>query len=87
MNQQLVKRRLLESLAILMIGDGLLAAVRPRRHVLLWETGPRIWRNSLRPALRHPGLTRVLGLVAVSWALVRRAANRLTSNSSVIKLL
>ncbi len=78
MNQQLVKRRLLESLAILMIGDGLLAAVQPRRHVLLWETGPRIWRNSLRLFLRHPGLTRVLGLVAVGlgvWFAARQQAD------------
>jgi hypothetical protein len=69
MNKQIVQKRVLESLAMLTIGDGLLAALQPRRHVLLWESGPRVWRNSMRPFIRNPGLTRLLGLAAVGWAL------------------
>jgi hypothetical protein len=45
MNKRLIQKRVLESLAMLTIGDGLLAAVQPRRHVLLWESGPCLWRN------------------------------------------
>jgi len=69
MNKQLIQRRALESLAILMIGDGLLAATQPRRHVLLWQSGPRLWRNSIRPFIRNPGLTRLLGVVGLGLGL------------------
>ena len=37
----------LETLGMLMIGDGLVTALHPRRHARLWETGPE--------GLRHRG--------------------------------
>ena len=69
MNKTLVQKRVLESLAMLTIGDGLLAVLQPRRHVLLWESGPRVWRNSIRPFIRNPGLTRLLGVVGLGLGL------------------
>jgi len=69
MNKTLVQKRVLESLAMLTIGDGLLAALQPRRQVLLWDSGPRVWRKSIRPFIRNPELTRLLGVVGLGLGL------------------
>jgi hypothetical protein len=78
MNSKLMQKRVIESLAMLTIGDGVLALVQPRRHVALWRSGPRFWRKSLVPFVRRPQLTRLLGLSAVGlgiWCASRQWSN------------
>lgn len=58
-------RRGLETLAMLMIGDGVLCMVAPQRHVELWQSGPRLWRRMLEPFSRHHALTRAAGAAMV----------------------
>ena len=55
-------RRLLELIGILMIGDGVVAVIDPRRHGLLWLAGPSLWRQTMMPFVRHPALMRSVGL-------------------------
>jgi hypothetical protein len=74
-----VQRRVVESLAILMIGDGFLTAIQPRRHVLLWKGGPRFWRDFMKAFLRRPGLTQVLGATAVGLGLWLARVSNLVS--------
>ena len=50
------------SLAILMVGDGLLATAMPRRHVLLWSFGPEWWTRFVRRAAERPMLIRLIAL-------------------------
>jgi len=40
-NGHLLQHRLLETAAMMVIGDSVLALVAPRRHVALWKDGPR----------------------------------------------
>lgn len=54
-----------ESLAMMMIGDGLLAVVDPDRHVRLYMKGPAWWRRLLNAFAERPGMTRALGAAAV----------------------
>ncbi|HEX4124924.1 MAG TPA: hypothetical protein VHY37_09390 [Tepidisphaeraceae bacterium] len=54
-------RRLLECVAMMMIGDGLLAAIDPKRHMKLWEQGPHLWERIMQPWVKRPELTRWLG--------------------------
>ena len=54
-------QRLLEGAAMMMIGDGLLGLVEPRRHCLLWKAGPAWWERTVEPFVEHPNMTRVLG--------------------------
>jgi hypothetical protein len=65
-------RRLKELLAIMSIGDGLLTAIDPQRHLSLWKIGPKACVGTVEALLRHPNLTRVLGIVATAasfwWA-------------------
>lgn len=58
----MLTRRLIETAAMLMIGDSVLSMVSPRRHMSLWLDGPTWWRRSVKPFVRHAGLTRLLGV-------------------------
>ena len=65
----MIKERTLETITLLMIGDGVAAALEPRRHVRLWEAGPRPWRCAMQPFAASPTLTRCLGLAEVALGL------------------
>jgi hypothetical protein len=54
-------KQLLDIFAMLLIGDGLLSAINPRRHCLLWEVGPEPCRKLIDEFAEHPQLTRGAG--------------------------
>jgi hypothetical protein len=64
--------RLKSVVAATVIGDGVIAAVTPKRHMARWEKGPRWWQRLARPLRERPGVTRVVGVVqtllGVVWA-------------------
>lgn len=57
----MAERRLLELLAILMVGDGLLALLYPRRHLRLWRFGPRLYEEIVDWQIARPTITRLIG--------------------------
>ena len=61
-----------ESVAMMAIGDGVLAAAFPVQHIQRWTFGPKAWRAYLHWFSEHPGLTRVLGVAeaagGIAWA-------------------
>ncbi|MGH3442693.1 MAG: hypothetical protein ACRDUY_11755 [Nitriliruptorales bacterium] len=69
-----------ELLAMVLIGDGVLGAVIPARHVRRWERGPEPWRRTLECFARRPGLVRVLALAEAGVGLWY--ASRLPARSS-----
>lgn len=64
----------LEVAGMLMIGDGLLAAVDPARHARLWRDGPEDWRRTMAWFEARPALTSAIGLAeaAMGFWLARR---------------
>lgn len=54
-------RRLLEVLGMLMVGEGVLMLLYPRRHLALWEGGPWWYREAVEGFIRYPNLTRAVG--------------------------
>jgi hypothetical protein len=60
-------KRALEILAMMMIGDGVLAAFGPRRHVTLWRGRARGsgWNRMLTWFAEHRKGTRVIGAVEI----------------------
>ena len=67
------RNRLLETLSMLMIGDGLLAVAAPRRHSLLWASSSQVGRL-MRWFAAHPRAVRAIGVAetaAGAW-LARR---------------
>lgn len=60
-----MKKRFLDLLGLLMVGDGLLTLADPKRHCLLWEIGPKTCREMTDEFVRHPALARWAGLAEV----------------------
>ena len=54
-----------DMIAILLIGDGIVALLRPQRHVLLWKDGPKFYQDLMEPFVKMPGLTRLLSFVEI----------------------
>lgn len=68
----------LEVAGMLLIGDGLMAAVDPRRHARLWRDGPEGWRASMAWFEDHPAAARAIGMAeaALGFWLAARQVSR-----------
>jgi hypothetical protein len=53
-------RRLIQLIALVMIGDGVIGTFKPRRHSLLWDIGPGPFRNMMETLAANPGKARLL---------------------------
>ena len=60
------KRRLLETFAIVTIGDGAIEVLAPRGHSLLWDAGPEGGRRVTCHFAENPNRMRLLGAVQVA---------------------
>jgi hypothetical protein len=52
--------RFMEILAIGMIGEGIIGAIRPRRYMRLWRFGPKAYRNFIDALADRPQATRLM---------------------------
>jgi hypothetical protein len=71
----MIAARIKECVGLMMIGEGVIAAVRPQEYARLWDGGPLWWRRVLGPLVRNPGLTRAVGVaeaLAGYWLAVRQ---------------
>jgi len=67
-------RRMIELLAVLMIGDSVVAFLRPRRYLRLWDCGPDWLRSTALFFARNRQATRTLALVELAagvWLALR----------------
>jgi hypothetical protein len=62
-------RRLLETFAVVTLGDGIIALVSPREHSRLWEVGPEGARKTARFFAKNPNIMRLLGASQVAFGL------------------
>ena len=64
--------------AIVLIGDGVVGALTPVRHVRRYQRGPAAWRDAMGWFADRPQLTRALALLefASGLALTLRVAQR-----------
>jgi hypothetical protein len=70
--RKMLTKRLKEACALTMVGDGILTAIDPQRHLNLWKIGPKPCVRAVDALVRHPRLTRVIGVAAAAtgiwWA-------------------
>ncbi len=75
--------------AMMLIGDGVLAILRPRRDALTWNAGPESWK-ALMSYLDHPQITRAIGAgeIAAGLALIarRNAAEQLAEGAASVRI-
>ena len=62
-------QRFLELMAMLAVGDGVIALAAPRRHSLLWRFGPEGYKRAMEAFAERPALTRLLAAVEVGLGL------------------
>lgn len=70
-------KRIKESLAIVLIGDGVVALLDPDRHNRLWKRGPEPYRKAMEAFVQRPGLTRLLSALEIGlgvWLASRQKA-------------
>lgn len=54
--------------ALILIGDGVMALIRPEHDARAWATGPKSWRKLMIALNRRPALTRLIGGIEVAGA-------------------
>lgn len=70
-------KRIKEVLALILIGDGLISVLEPRRHTELWTSGPRPYRRAMRRLGRRPGTAQAIGVALIGvglWLAARQRA-------------
>ncbi len=64
--------------AMVLIGDGVMALIHPKRDAMAWHIGPEAWQKLMRELHDRPMLTRAIGAAqivgAVVWALSQEKA-------------
>ena len=61
-----MSKRLLELLGLILIGDGLMGLLRPRRHSLLWHVGPQLAKAVTEELADHPQTARAIYVAEVA---------------------
>lgn len=61
--------------AMMLIGDGVLAMLRPHRDARTWEMGPEGWKGLMRYLSDNPDILRAIGIAEVSVGLAMVASN------------
>jgi hypothetical protein len=55
-----MRKRLLELAGLILIGDGLMGLLHPRRHSLLWHVGPDLAKAVTEELAAHPKTSRAI---------------------------
>lgn len=67
-----MSHRMQHFVAMVLIGDGLMALVRPARDAKAWKLGPEPWRSLMGFMAERPQLTRAVGVAQIAlgiwWA-------------------
>ena len=53
--------------AIVLIGDGILAMLRPHRDAYAWSMGPAAWKALMQYLSDHPEMLRAIGAAEVAF--------------------
>ena len=60
MKNELVTRRIVETAALFLIGDGIMGLIKPRWHSRLWHFGPNIAKAATEELAEHPKTARAI---------------------------
>jgi hypothetical protein len=82
MKQELITKRLFELAGLILIGDGLMGLLHPRRHSLLWHFGPEIAKAVTEELAEHPRTSRVIYATELALG-VALASSQLSTTSDL----
>jgi hypothetical protein len=61
--------------AMMLIGDGVMAVVRPQRDARAWSMGPRAWISFMGYLSDHPEMLRAIGAAEIAAGMAMVASN------------
>lgn len=70
-------KRIKEVMALLLIGDGIISILEPRRHTKLWARGPVPYRRAMKPLVKDPVVAQLVGVGLIGlgvWLASRQKA-------------
>ena len=68
-------KRVVQLVALVMVGDGVVGFLKPRWHSLLWDLGPKPYRDLMIHFARKPGTARLVYAAEVilgTWLAARQ---------------
>jgi len=69
-----MQKRLLEFAGLILIGDGLMGLLHPRRHSLLWHVGPQLAKAVTEELAEHRNTARAIYAVELAAGIVLAAS-------------
>ena len=75
----MVLRRLIQLIALVMIGDGVSGLIKPRWHSLLWDVGPESFQTMMEKLAANPTKARLLyaaEIVVGAWLATRQTPEK-----------
>ena len=74
----ITRRRWRHFAAMALIGDGVMALIKPQHDAMAWKRGPKPWRKLMGELHDRPTLTRLIGAVQIAggiyWAMQQEKA-------------
>jgi len=62
-----LKDRVVETLGLVLIGDGLVGLFDTRRHMRLWRRGPEPYQETMDALMNKPDAVRLLSLAEIAF--------------------
>lgn len=76
-NNKLLSNRVIETLGLVLIGDGMVGLFDTERHLRLWRRGPGAYQDAMEEFAERPGLTRILSAAEIAlgfWIVSKQKA-------------
>jgi hypothetical protein len=65
MNKKLLKNRVIETLGLILIGDGMVGLFDTERHLRLWRRGPEAYQDAMEELEERPVATKILSAAEI----------------------
>lgn len=76
-NKNLLKNRLVETLGLVLIGDGMVGLFDTERHLRLWRRGPDAYQDAMEELQKRPVATKFLSAAEIAlgfWIVSKQKA-------------
>lgn len=75
--KKLLKNRFVETLGLILIGDGMVGLFDTKRHMRLWRRGPEPYQETMEELQKRPWATKVLSAAEIAlgfWIVSKQKA-------------
>lgn len=76
-NKNLLKNRIIETLGLVLIGDGMVGLFDTERHMRLWRRGPEAYQDAMEELEERPVATKILSVAEIAlgfWIVSKQKA-------------